>query len=48
MQKPGPGDIRAYVGGVQLADLWDELVLPAAVRAAWEPVVSGEDHGDAA
>jgi hypothetical protein len=28
-------DVRFYVEGEQLLDLWDELVLPAAVRDAW-------------
>jgi len=32
-------DIRAYVDGVLLVDLWDELVLPAYVRSAWAPLV---------
>lgn len=34
-----PADILAYVDGALLADLWDELVLPRAVRAAWSPVI---------
>ena len=32
-------DILAYVDGVLLADLWDDLVLPRAVRAAWSPAI---------
>jgi transcriptional regulator with XRE-family HTH domain len=36
-----PADILAYVDGVLLADLWQELVLPRAVRSAWDPVVRG-------
>jgi transcriptional regulator with XRE-family HTH domain len=35
-----PDDIRAYIDGVLLADLWDELVLPRGIREAWTPVVS--------
>lgn len=31
-----PEDVLAFVDGVLLVDLWDELVLPAAVRRAWE------------
>lgn len=30
----------AYVDGALLVDLWDELVLPRAVRSAWAPLVS--------
>src|SRR5450432_997203 len=39
-----PADILAYVDGALLADLWDDLVLPRAVRSAWAPLVapSGE------
>ncbi len=33
-----PPDLT-YVDGVLLAELWDELVLPRAVRAAWAPIV---------
>jgi len=40
LREGGPDDIRAYVDGVLLVDLWDELVLPAGVRAAWQPVVA--------
>jgi transcriptional regulator with XRE-family HTH domain len=35
-----PEDILRYVDGALLVDLWDELVLPASVRAAWAPVVA--------
>jgi len=33
--------------GALLADLWDDLVLPRAVRSAWAPLVSlpGEAEG---
>lgn len=37
----GPGDITAYVDGALLIDLWDELVLPPSIRAAWNGVVTG-------
>lgn len=33
-------DVLAYIDGALLVDLWDELVLPKAVRAAWQPLVS--------
>jgi transcriptional regulator with XRE-family HTH domain len=41
LQEGRPADILAYVDGALLADLWDELVLPRAVRSAWNPVVRG-------
>jgi transcriptional regulator with XRE-family HTH domain len=34
-----PEDILGYVDGALLVDLWDELVLPRAVRASWQSVV---------
>ena len=34
-----PDDILTYIDGALLVDLWSELVLPRAVRAAWQPVV---------
>lgn len=41
LREGGPADVLGHVDGALLADLWDELVLPAAVRAAWNPVVTG-------
>lgn len=35
-----PKDILAYIDGVLLVDLWDELVLPPDLRAAWTPVIA--------
>jgi hypothetical protein len=32
-------DVLAYIDGALLVDLWDELVLPRAVRAAWSPLI---------
>ena len=40
LQEGRPADILAYVDGALLADLWDELVLPRAVRFAWAPLVA--------
>jgi putative transposase len=40
LQEGRPTDILAYVDGALLADLWDELVLPRAVRSAWAPLVA--------
>lgn len=42
LREGGPDDVRAYVDGALLVDLWDELVLPAAIRTAWHGVVAGE------
>ena len=39
LQEGRPVDILAYVDGALLVDLWDELVLPRAVRSAWDPMV---------
>lgn len=35
-----PQDICMYVDGALLIDLWDELFLPAEIRAAWDPVIA--------
>lgn len=35
-------DLLRYVDGALLVDLWDELVLPREIRAAWQPVIDGE------
>ena len=40
LQEGTPTDIMAYVDGALLVDLWDDLVLPRAVRSAWAPLVS--------
>ena len=37
-----PEDVLAYVDGVLLVELWDELVVPPAIRAAWRPLVGDE------
>jgi transcriptional regulator with XRE-family HTH domain len=37
-----PEDVLRYIDGALLADLWDELVLPIAIRDAWAPLVAGE------
>lgn len=39
LREGGPEDVITYVDGVLLIDLWDELVLPRDVRAAWSSVV---------
>jgi hypothetical protein len=35
-----PEDVLKYVDGALLLDLWPDLVLPRAIRAAWDTVVS--------
>ncbi|HEY6276274.1 MAG TPA: helix-turn-helix transcriptional regulator [Streptosporangiaceae bacterium] len=32
-------DIRDYIDGALLVDLWPDLVLPAPVRRAWQPLI---------
>jgi hypothetical protein len=32
-------DQLRYIDGALLVDLWDELVLPRGVRAAWAPLI---------
>lgn len=39
LREGGPEDVLTYIDGVLLIDLWDELVLPRDIRAAWAPVV---------
>lgn len=33
-------EVIRYIDGVLLVDLWDELVLPRAMRAAWSPLIA--------
>ena len=40
LQEGRPADILAYIDGVLLADLWDDLVLPRGVRSVWAPVIT--------
>lgn len=37
-----PADLERWVDGFLLVDVWPELVLPAALRRLWEPVVDAE------
>jgi transcriptional regulator with XRE-family HTH domain len=39
LQEGRPADILAYVDGALLLDLWDDLVLPRAIRSAWTPLI---------
>jgi hypothetical protein len=40
-------DLLRYVDGALLVDIWDELVVPRSVRAAWASLIerSGETFG---
>ncbi|WP_375478704.1 helix-turn-helix domain-containing protein [uncultured Jatrophihabitans sp.] len=40
LREGAPADVIRYVDGVLLVDLWEELVLPRAVRAAWSPLIA--------
>ena len=39
-----PEDIRSVVDGALLIDLWTDLVLPADLRHAWQPVMDAVDR----
>ena len=41
LREGGPQDVLTYIDGVLLVDLWDELVLPHDLRAAWAPLIAG-------
>ncbi|UMG92868.1 helix-turn-helix transcriptional regulator [Nocardioides sp. TF02-7] len=47
LREGGPQDVVAYLDGALLVDLWETLVLPARIRAAWAPVVTGQHDEDA-
>ncbi|MEV1166972.1 helix-turn-helix domain-containing protein [Nonomuraea sp. NPDC049784] len=40
----GPQELLDHVDGVLLVELWGELVLPAAIRAEWGPLVEESRH----
>ncbi|MER6574354.1 helix-turn-helix transcriptional regulator [Nonomuraea sp. NPDC001023] len=40
LSEGGPADLLDHVDGALLVELWGELALPAAVRAAWAPLVA--------
>ncbi len=42
-----PDDIAGIVDGALLVDLWDELVLPRRIRAAWQPLIDEVRDGAA-
>lgn len=39
LREGGPADLERDVDGLLLVDLWPEIVVPRAVRSAWQPVV---------
>ena len=39
LREGSDAEVLAYIDGALLVDLWDELVLPRAVRAAWSPLI---------
>jgi transcriptional regulator with XRE-family HTH domain len=39
LREGSDADVLAYMDGALLVDLWDELVLPRAVRSAWSPLI---------
>jgi transcriptional regulator with XRE-family HTH domain len=39
LREGGPEDVLTYIDGALLVDMWDDLVIPAAVRAAWQNLV---------
>jgi transcriptional regulator with XRE-family HTH domain len=39
LREGSPADVLSYIDGALLVDLWDSLVLPRDVRAAWSDVV---------
>jgi transcriptional regulator with XRE-family HTH domain len=43
-----PQDVLTYIDGALLVDLWDELVLPRDVRAAWQPLIDSSASSIAA
>jgi len=47
LQEGRPADILAYIDGALLVDLWDDLVLPRAVRSAWAPLISAPGKAEA-
>ncbi len=39
LREGAPSDLARFIDGALLVDLWDELVVPRDVRAAWEPTI---------
>lgn len=43
LREGAPSDISRHVDGALLVDLWPELVLPRALRAAWQPIIEATE-----
>jgi transcriptional regulator with XRE-family HTH domain len=41
LREGGAEDVLTYIDGVLLVDLWEGLVLPRKIRAAWQDAVTG-------
>lgn len=41
-----PVDIESIIDGALLADGWDDMFLPRAIRAAWQPLIDRAMAGD--
>ena len=39
LREGNPTDLLRYIDGALLIDLWNDLVLPRDLRAAWQPVI---------
>jgi transcriptional regulator with XRE-family HTH domain len=48
LREGAAADVLTYIDGALLVDLWDDLVLPVGVRAAWHMVVTGAARAQAA
>lgn len=40
LREGAASDLLAFIDGALLVDVWDDLVLPALLRAAWEPLIA--------
>jgi transcriptional regulator with XRE-family HTH domain len=47
LQEGTPVDILAYIDGALLVDLWEDLVVPRAVRSSWAPLISPSGEREA-
>lgn len=39
LREGAPADIESIVDGALLIDIWDEIVLPRAIRSRWQPLI---------
>lgn len=45
LRKGAPGELIDWIDGALLVDLWGELRIPPAIRAAWQPAVTAAADG---